>query len=154
MHKEEILKRLRDAKSAHTKWVLRAQMLVKGLTLNEDAIPVSYTDCQFGKWLYSDAQKLTVMPELKEIIKKIMKYHKDLHDKYLEIFEIYFKNKNFLSKLFNIKTPRKVTIAEAQKAKKNFEEIEEISEKLLEELEKLELRILAIKNDKINEMML
>jgi len=152
MKKEKILEKLREAKSNHTKWILRAEMLVKGVKLDEDIIPVTYTDCKFGKWLYTEGQKLTVIPELKDILNKIMNYHKELHDTYLEIFEIFFKNKSFLERLFN--TAKKITPQEAQKAQKRFEELEKISQKLLSELDNLEIKILEIKNDEFEKMMI
>jgi len=152
MTKEAILKQLRDAKSEHTKWVLRAEMLVKGVNLNEDAIELEYIKCKFGKWLYSEAQKLTVIPELKEIIQRIMEYHKELHNAYLEIFEIFFKNKGFFATLFN--TPKKITPKEAQKSQENFDKLEEISQKLLAELENLELKIIELKEGELEKMMI
>jgi len=152
MKKREILTKLRDAKIAHTKWILRAQLLIKGVDLDEDSIPVEYTSCKFGKWLYSEGQNLTAIPGAKDIIHNILAYHKNLHDTYFEIFEIYFKKKGFLAKLLNRR--KKISPEEEAIAKQLYQKLETISQKLINELEELELKIIQTREDEINALMI
>ena len=157
MKKEEILKHLRNAKQSHVRWVQNAKLLIKGIDINEEAIPISYTDCKFGKWFYSDGQILNGLPNNPlESMKEIENLHTALHDTYLKIFNIYFaKNKKsgFLSKLFNIKKRKKnISVEDLNKAQQYYEELENISKKLLDEINVLERRIIAIPEEKIEEL--
>ncbi len=54
MKKEEIITHLRAAKSAHIKWLQKAKLLINGVDIEEDAIPVNSTECKFGKWFYTN----------------------------------------------------------------------------------------------------
>jgi hypothetical protein len=59
MTKQEIPSQLREAKAAHVNWVQHAKMLISGLEMKEEAIPVNATQCKFGRWFYSDGQALS-----------------------------------------------------------------------------------------------
>ncbi|WP_297432495.1 CZB domain-containing protein [Sulfurimonas sp.] len=58
MEKEEVLEHLRAAKAAHIKWIQKAKLLINGIDISEDTIPIDSTECKFGKWFYSDGQIL------------------------------------------------------------------------------------------------
>jgi len=150
MKKEEALKYLRDAKASHVKWVQRAKMLINGVNVEEDAIPVNSTECQFGVWFYNEGQKLNSLSNNPlECMKNIEKLHFELHDIYFHIFHIYFNNhkKGFLAKLFGQK--KDVTQAEISMAKDYYIRLESISAKLLDEINRLERRLIAIPEEKI-----
>lgn len=57
MNKVIILEHLRGAKAVHIKWTQKAKLLISGLSIKEDAIPVDSTECKFGKWFYGEGQK-------------------------------------------------------------------------------------------------
>jgi len=150
MNKNEVLDHLRAAKAAHINWVQRAKLLVSGFDIKEDAIPVNSTECKFGKWFYSDAQKLNALQNNPlECMTTIESLHFQLHDIYLKIYKIYYQleSKGFFSKLFGLK--RRVTDEENETAKMYFDEMEQVSKKLLEEINRMERRIVAIGNEEL-----
>ncbi|PHM18450.1 MAG: hypothetical protein CJD30_00605 [Sulfuricurvum sp. PD_MW2] len=143
MDKTVTLQSLSDAKKAHVKWVQRAKLLIEGLPIDENAIPLSYTDCKFGEWFYSDGQKLNALGNM-TCLGEIEKAHVTLHDEYMHIFKIYFANvdRSFFSKLFNMK--KKITDAEREIAKAHFVKLQAASEEILEHIGRLERRLYAI----------
>ena len=151
MTKSEVLEQLRAAKAAHINWVQRAKMLVSGFKIEEDAIPVNSTQCRFGQWFYSDAQKLNNMPNSSlECMETIEKLHFDLHDTYLNIYKIYYETQpqGFFSKLFGKK--KKISEDAQKLAMEYFHALEDISKKLMEEINRMERRIVAIPEDNLN----
>ncbi len=145
MEKHTILDQLRAAKAAHINWVQRAKMLISGFKMEEDAIPVNSTQCQFGKWFYSDAQKLNGLRNNPlDCFEKIEKLHFDLHDIYLNIYKIYYdmESQGFFSKLFGKK--RKITEDSVKLAKEYFSSMEEVSKELVKEINLMERRIVAL----------
>jgi len=156
MKKEEIIDHLRAAKAAHIKWVQKAKLLINGIDINEDAIPIDSTECKFGKWFYSDGQVLNSLSNNPmECMQSIEGLHFSLHDKYLQIFNIYFsqeKKAGFFAKLFGIKRKKELSQEEIDKSKKYYDEMEAISKDLLEEINRLERRLVAVSEDKIKSL--
>jgi hypothetical protein len=153
MEKEQIVEHLRAAKSAHIKWVQKAKLLINGIEVEKDAIPVDSTECKFGKWFYSDGQVLSALSNNPmECMMSIEQLHSELHDVYMKIFLIYFSKPSggFLSKIFGKKN--KITEQDAQEAQEHFKNLEEISKKLLDEINRLDRRVMAISEEKIKEL--
>ena len=152
MKKEDIIGHLRAAKSAHIKWVQKAKLLINGVDIEEGAIPIDSTECKFGKWFYSDGQMLNALSNNPlECMNTIEKLHFDLHDKYLNIFNVYFsenKKQGFFAKLLGFKR-KSISDAEHTIAKNYYDEMEEISRLLLEEINRLERRLLVVSDEKI-----
>ena len=153
MNKEQVIEHLRAAKSAHIKWVQKAKLLINGIEVEKDAIPVNSTECNFGKWFYTDGQVLNALSNNPmECMTSIEQLHFELHDVYMNIFTIYFTkpNEGFISKMFGMK--KKVTDDEIKLSQEYFENLEDISKRLLDEINRLERRLLAIPEDKIKEL--
>lgn len=151
MEKNVILEQLRAAKAAHINWVQRAKMLISGFKIDEDAIPVNSTQCRFGQWFYSDAQKLNGLRNNSiECLSKIEKLHFDLHDIYLNIYKIYYdmEPQGFFSKLFGKK--KKITEEASKLAKEYFNDMEKVSKELVEEINIMERRIIALPEEELN----
>jgi len=151
MNKEDVLGHLRGAKAAHIKWVQKAKLLINGLDVEENAIPVDSTECKFGKWFYSDGQMLNALTNNPvEAMKKIEDLHFDLHDIYLQIFNIYFnKSKgSFFTKFFGLKR-NNVSDLEEKVAHDYYEKMETISRDLLAEINRLERRLIAVSDEKM-----
>ncbi|NOR57929.1 MAG: hypothetical protein GQ474_05335 [Sulfurimonas sp.] len=153
MDKEHILEHLRAAKSAHIKWVQKAKLLINGIDVKEDSIPVDSTECKFGQWFYSEGQILNALSNNPvECMVKIERLHFNLHDVYMNIFNIYFNKPKggFFSKLFG----KKITIEdyEADKAKQYYANLEIISQELLEEINRLERRLIAVPEERIKQL--
>ncbi|MFT7859759.1 MAG: CZB domain-containing protein [Sulfurimonas sp.] len=155
MKKEEVLEHLRAAKSAHIKWVQKAKLLINGVEVKEDSIPVDSTECKFGQWFYSDGQILNSLSNNPlECMQSIEKLHFDLHDQYLKIFNIYFseeKKGGFFAKLFGFKR-KTISSTEHELAETYYHEMAEISKKLLDEINRLERRLIAIPEEKIEQL--
>ena len=142
--KEEAIEYLKNAKDAHLKWVKKAKDLVfSNLDLSEKIIPVNSTECEFGKWFLKEGRGLLLLNEVSDL-KKIEFLHKELHEIYETIFNIYYlKNKkSFIGKLFGVK--RKISEEDLNKSKKSFNKMVLISEKLLKEIEFLEQIVIKI----------
>jgi mevalonate kinase len=152
MKKEDVLGHLRAAKAAHIKWVQKAKLLINGVDIKEDAIPVDSTECKFGQWFYSDGQVLNALSNNPlECMQKIESLHFELHDNYLSIFNVYFaetKKSGFFSKIFGVKK-KTLTASEVQLAHEHYERLEEISKELLDEINRLERRLIAVSDEKI-----
>lgn len=153
MDKEHILEHLRAAKSAHIKWVQKAKLLINGIDVKEDSIPVDSTECKFGQWFYADGQILNALSNNPmECMLKIERLHFNLHDVYMNIFNIYFNKPKggFFSKLFGKKTALKDY--EVDKAKEYYANLEIISKELVDELNRLERRLIAVPEERIREL--
>ena len=153
MKKNDILDQLRAAKAAHVSWVQRAKMLISGIKVGEDSIPVNSTECRFGQWFYSDAQKLNAMKtNPMECMTTIEQLHFQLHDIYMNIYTIYYNTKpsGFFNKLFG----KKNTITDDSKklAEEYFLSMQEVSTKLVEEINRMERRIVATPDKEFEEI--
>ena len=157
MEKEEVLEHLRAAKAAHIKWIQKAKLLINGIDISEDAIPIDSTECKFGKWFYSDGQILNSLSNNPmECMQSIENLHFSLHDKYLQIFNIYFsqeKKAGFFAKLFGIKRKKELSSEEVESAKKYYQEMEKVSKALLDEINRLERRLVAVSQEKIKSLL-
>jgi hypothetical protein len=154
MDKEHALGHLRSAKTAHIKWVQRAKLLINGIDVKEDAIPVDSTECSFGKWFYSDGQILNALSNNPiECMSKIEQLHFQLHDIYMKIFNIYFNKPKggFFATLFGNKH-KSLSEMEVNVAKDYYDNIEEVSKELLDEINRLERRLLAVPEEKISSL--
>jgi len=156
MTKQEVLTHLRSAKSAHIKWLQKAKLLINGIDIEEGSIPVDSTECNFGKWFYSDGQMLNALSNNPiECMQSIESLHFNLHDIYLKIFNVYFsaeKKSGFFAKLFGFNR-KKISNAEHDMAENYYNEMEKISKVLVEEINKLERRLLAVSDEKIEALL-
>lgn len=89
MDRTATLQLLAEAKKSHVKWVQRAKLLIGGLPVDQDAIPLNCTDCDFGKWFYDKGQQLNALG-VTECLHDIEKAHFEVHEHYTKIFKIYF----------------------------------------------------------------
>jgi hypothetical protein len=154
MDKKVVIGHLRSARVAHIKWTQRAKLLISGVEVEEDAIPVNSTECKFGKWFYTDGQKLNAISNNPaESMANIEKLHFELHDTYLNIFTIYFNKpkKGFFAKIFGSRK-NSISNADSQKAKEHYTKMENISQDLVDEVNRLERRMLAIPENKLKEL--
>ena len=153
MDKNEVLTHLRAAKAAHISWVQKAKMLIEGFKMDEKAIPVNSTECQFGKWFYSDAQKLNALQNNPlECMTEIEQLHFKLHDIYMNIFKLYYETeeKGFFGKLFGSK--KKISQEGKDLAREYFHEMENISKALIDEINRMERRIIAVQDSEMEKL--
>jgi hypothetical protein len=153
MEKDIVLRQLRSAKAAHISWIQKAKLLIEGIDIDKSAIPINSTECQFGEWFYSDAQKLNGLRNNSlDCMENIENYHAQLHDTYLKIFKLYYleEHKGFFAKLFAGK--KKICNETEKEAREYFIQLEKISKELLSEISRLERRIIAISDEEIKSL--
>ncbi len=153
MNREHVLEHLSIAKLAHIKWVEKAKLLIDGIDVKKDLIPVDSRECKFGKWFYSDGQLLNSLSNNPlESMEKIEQLHSRLHEVYKSIFNIYFNEskEGFFAKLFANK--KEISEDDTNKAKQYYIDLERISKELLEEISRLERRLVAISEEKIQQL--
>lgn len=143
MDKSLIMEHLAQAKKSHVSWVQRAKLLIDGFPVDQDAIPLGDTECQFGIWLYGEGQKLLSLGNM-DVIKEIEDVHLHLHDQYIAIFKIYFgpQKRSLVAKV--LKSLKKVSPAEKEEAQKHFKNLSQTSENMLVLIGKLERRLSAM----------
>lgn len=148
MDKTILLQQLRTAKSAHIQWRARAQAMVNGLALDENAVPVLHTDCKFGKWYYGPGQMLNHLPAYHEIDE----IHEKLHLTYMEIFKCLFgdDDRSKLSKVFG--STRKHETAKLKKAETLLPVLVDISKDLLATIEMLESQVRALPEEELQKL--
>ena len=153
MDKNEVLEQLRAAKAAHINWVQKAKLLIEGFDIDENSIPVNSTECKFGKWFYSDAQKLNALRNnTLECMSSIEDLHFKLHDIYMKIFKLYYsmEKQGFFARLFGKK--KTITEDKVRLGREYFAQLQEVSKELLNEINRLERRIITIPEEEIKEI--
>ena len=155
MKKEDLLEHLRIAKLAHIAWIEKAKRLIKGFDIQENAIPVDVKECTFGKWFYSEGQALNALSNNPpECMNKIEMLHIEFHDKYLDIFNIYFPQeakKGFFAKLLT-KKRKALSAAKKELVLDYYKKMEKISQELTDEISRLERRLVAVSSEKIESL--
>jgi hypothetical protein len=90
-----------------------------------------------------------------ECMNTIESLHFALHDKYLNVFNIYFsknEKQGFFAKLFGFSKKKELSEDEIFNAKQYYLEMEKISKQLLEEISRLERRLVAVSEEKIRNL--
>lgn len=148
MTRDEAIKQLRAAKSAHLQWRAYAQALISGVPLEESKVPVIHTDCKFGQWYYSDGQDLTDLKNFREIEKP----HEDLHALYMQIFKTLFgeDDRGALAKLFGSSTSHKAK--QVDKANELMKDLLAVSNNLVGIIDELYGEIKAMDDEKFQEV--
>ncbi len=132
--KNEIIKKLRDAKKAHRRWVSNAQTLAQGVPVKNDQLPLNETECGFGSWYYGEGQALRKQP----VFRAIEAPHTALHATYLQIFNLLFRERKvgLFGRLLGKKA--EPTAAELDEAKRLISVLNGESLKIMDLLDELE----------------
>ena len=148
MQKVDALTMLQSAKSAHIQWRARAQVLVAGVPLEKEQVPVVYTDCKFGKWYYGAGQQLSAL----ETYRAVEDLHQQLHMIYLQIFNRLFgdDDRSALKRIFGSK--KKHVAENAAEAQRLLPQLIGVSETLLEAIGVVENQIRHMSEDEFNSL--
>lgn len=155
MGKESVLNFLSNAKKEYVRWVTRAESLMEGLPPGAEQMPVEYTECDFGKWLNGDGQRVGRMPGM-DSFRIIEESHKQVHVLYKRIFLVYgsiekhpllhkvpkLEKNLLLSKLLTRR--RRSSSFEKDIATEYYGELKNASKTLVEAIERLERRVAAL----------
>ncbi len=131
--KKELIGKLRDAKKAHRRWVSNAQILMQGVPVKNEQLPLNETECGFGHWYYGEGQALRSYP----IFRQIEAPHTALHATYLQIFDLLFRERKV--SLFSRMLGKKAepSAGELERAKKLFTVLNAESIKIMALLDEL-----------------
>jgi len=132
--KKKLIRRLREAKKAHRRWVSNAQILMQGIPVQNDQLPLNDTECGFGQWYYGDGQALRGY----EVFRAIEAPHQRLHGLYLDIFHLLFRKRktSLLGKLLG--RSAKPSTQELDQARQLFAQLNAESLRIMELLDRLE----------------
>ena len=146
--KNRIIKKLRDAKKAHRRWVSNAQILMEGIPVKNDQLPLNETECGFGQWYYSEGQALRGHA----VFREIEPHHQRLHAIYLQIFRLLFDDRK--RSLFDRLLGRKAEPSpeEVARAKELIVELNGESIRIMELLDRLEEVVLAMDDQTFNQL--
>jgi len=113
--------------------------LLEGVPLNEDPTPVSYKECGFGSWMYSDEVQLRNLMGSKSF-EEIQQQHILRHSEYQKIYQIYCieAKKGLLAKFAGVRA--KVDSLQQDRAKAYFSDLQRMTCDLLQKLSALEQR--------------
>jgi len=132
--KQVLIKKLRDAKKSHRRWVTKAQTMIEGVPVQQDQLPLEHTSCNFGLWYYGEGQLLSPY----SAFRKIEEPHQKLHDLYREIFSLLFSERkpSLFQRLLGKKTKR--SKEELAQAKQLLAQLNSTSLEILERIDELE----------------
>ncbi|WP_418640831.1 CZB domain-containing protein [Sulfurimonas sp. ST-27] len=153
MKKDETLKSLENAEVELTRFVETAKSLIDGIDPEDRILPTSSRETKFGQWFYTDGQKLKILSNNPlECMSNIEELHDKLHERYREIFDLYFaeeKKGGFLLRIFKPKQ-KVLTESELKLVNEKYLAMEQIAEELLAEIARLQRRLVAVSEEKIN----
>lgn len=146
--KKEMILKFHDAKKAHRRWVSNAQILMQGIPVKNDQLPLNETECGFGHWYYGEGQALRKY----DPFKLIEAPHTALHTTYLQIFNLLFRERKV--SLFGRLLGQKAVPSqeELEESKRLFAVLNAESMKIMELLDQLEEIIVSMDDDKFMEM--
>jgi len=147
MTKEQTIISIKKAREAHELQMDKIRAVISGKEV-ENPTATEKTKCEFGQWLYADAN------HVKEIIgqqfyENLDFQHEKWHTEYKRIFNIFFKEKNkgLFSKLLGAKN---INPLELDKAKLYYTELQETTKNLLRALDSAERRTGALSESKFH----
>ncbi len=129
-----------------------AQLVQSGAEPQFQSIPRNHKECTFGKWFYSDGQKLKALSNNPmECIQNIELLHSEFHRIYYDIIELYESKNNsgLIGKLFSKK---ELSDEQKQRLHTLTEELQNVHEKLLAEINKMQRRIQATPQEKFDNL--
>lgn len=152
MIKEDVLRHLRIAKTAHTKLLQKAKILIDKIDIDEPTLPINARESDFGKWFDDDGRKLRGLSNNPiECMENIESLHLSLHEMYFNIFNIYYgesQKKGFFSKMLGFD---KIVISDEEEklALDFYEKMQEFENELANEISRLERRLTALSSERI-----
>lgn len=149
--KERYIQSIRNARTAHVKWANQIKLMVSGVSVNKDTIPVNQTDSAFSKWLYEEATIFSTS-SAKNVIDEMIDLHTKCYDIYLKIYGILYANqKSGLRGMFGSK---RASANDLMLAQNYYETLLPISDRLLNRLRSFESQMLATTEAKFDEMII
>lgn len=138
MDKKAAIAAIRKARAHHIAWRAHAQAVMAGMPVKEAHLPDAFTDCEFGRWYYSEGQKLF---SLCETFRAIEEPHQDLHYIYQQIFDILSGQTGQTTLEMLLGKPHKLSQDDLVQVQRLMPSFVHISQTLIEALSLLEAEI-------------
>jgi hypothetical protein len=150
MIKKHVLAAIENVIEYHTEQMEKIEQLVNGESVKKLA-PVSKFDCEFGKWIYGDAQRIQTVLGI-QFYENVTVMHEYWHIEYGKIHDIFYDDEEsgLLSKIFGNR--RKVTAKELAQARGDYKKLTRTSDDILEALTASKRRVLALKNESFKDI--
>lgn len=148
MNKLQTLNAIENARDVHIEQLEKVKLLIEGRHV-KDLTPVSKNKCQFGHWLYDDAEKMKIILGV-QFYENLDIIHEAWHLIYAKIYELYIgeEDDGIFSRLF--KKHKVVSTLEREKAKLHFKDLEHATKDLLRVLDASQRRAQALKESKFH----
>lgn len=150
--KETYIIKLRHSRTEHQRWINQIKLLVSGIDVDVKSIAINETESAFGNWLYSCGMIFSTQ-NIKKSVYDIEKYFKLCFEDYLKIYGTLIKtgSSGFLSGMFSSSKPSNSDLIIAQQY---YEGLIATSDKMLSCLRLFESQLLAMGEQKFEELIL
>jgi len=149
--KDKYIHAIRTARTHQVKWANQIKLIVSGVNLEKDAIPVDQTDSEFSKWLYSEAMIFSTS-NAKNVIDEMIDLHSRCYDIYLKIYATLFSGQK--SGIIGIFGSKKASLNDLKLAQNYYEDLLKTSDQLLGRLRSFESVMLAMPETKFDELII
>lgn len=149
MDKNKTIESIQKARKAHLAQMDKIAAVIAGEKV-DNPTAVASTECDFGKWLYADENKLEeILGSL--FFSKLEVMHSKWHLEYARVFEIFFKDKDKKRGIFSkLMASNKIDPLEMDKAKLYYTELQATTAELLKIIDSSERRINAMNEGKFH----
>ncbi|MFP4614776.1 MAG: CZB domain-containing protein [Thiohalorhabdus sp.] len=149
MKKSEVLGRINKARVGHKLWVGYAEALINGIPLDQEKVPLTPAECEFGKWYYGEGRGLADLPAYQ----KMEEPHDAIHRTYQRIFVTLFQESkpSGLSRLLGTAAAQEAE--QKEKARALLPELKEKSAAIMHLLDELEREVSAMDEEELTERM-
>ena len=148
MTKSETLESIMKAKEAHELQMQKIEDAMEGREI-KDPTAVDKTACDFGKWLYDDANHVREIVG-SQFFEALEFEHGKWHSEYKRIYEILFKNRTKQGMFSRLLGKNSIDPMELDKVKLYYSELQVTTERLLKALGSSERRISALPESKFH----
>ncbi|WP_345986360.1 hypothetical protein WCX49_04360 [Sulfurimonas sp. HSL-1656] len=138
MKKIDALQVVAQAKKLQNGEMQKVLLMVKKIPLDGDEIATSYLECGVDKALRDDEEGLKKLVGA-SLIEEIEELHKQWHEEYYKIYELYQKEKGLVSKLFG--SQPKLSELDQEKVMNYSNDLKELTRKIIYKLEAAEGRL-------------
>jgi len=147
--KENFISQLNTARYEHKKWLNNIKVLVSGMEMDKDSIPLNEMDTPFGVWLYRDAMLLSTHSS-KAVLEEISTLYSQCYEAYHKIYALVFGGKS--EGFFGLFSNNKFSHSEMVLAQRYYEELVNLSDSLLKRLRLFESQMHAASSEKFEHL--
>lgn len=150
MHvKETYIRNLQQARTEHIRWVNNVKLLITGIDISLQKLPLNPTESAFGQWYYDKAILFT-STNSRIVLEDIEKIYHEIYEIYMKIYQIFQLKKT--SGLFANLMKKKISAHEQELANRYYEEMIKISDQLSAKLKIFENQLHATPSEKFEEL--